>query len=126
MPSSSSSTTQFNKLGKKWMEYQGLSDWDSLLDPLDDNLRFEILRYGNFVEAAYKSFNSEASSSPSYAATAACSFPKNKLSDCCGYKLTKNLHATSGIELPRWVEKAPSWVATRSSNIGYIAVCDNE
>lgn len=109
------------------MEYQGLSDWDTLLDPLDDNLRSEILRYGNFVQAAYQSFNFDPSS-PSYAT--ACCFPKNKLSDSrglpIGYKVTKNLRATPGIELPRWVEKSLSWVANRSSNIGYVAVCDNE
>ncbi|KAJ6328281.1 hypothetical protein OIU77_010052 [Salix suchowensis] len=44
------------KLGKKWMEYQGVNNWDGLLDPLDDRLRSEILRYGLFVEAAYRSF----------------------------------------------------------------------
>ncbi|XP_054781890.1 phospholipase A(1) DAD1, chloroplastic-like [Prosopis cineraria] len=110
------------------MEYQGSSDWDGLLDPLDDHLRAEILRYGTFVEAAYKSFEFDPSS-PSYAA---CRFPKSKFSDrCClpsttGYKVTMNLRATSGIELPRWVERAPCWFSNKSSNIGYVAVCDNK
>lgn len=107
------------------MEYQGLNNWDGLLDPLDDNLRAEILRYGNFVEAAYKSFDFDPSS-PSYAA-----FPKNKLFVRCGfpatgYKVTKLLRATSGIELPHWLEKAPILAATKSSYIGYVAVCDNK
>lgn len=85
------------------MEYQGISNWDNLLDPLDNNLRSEILRYGHFVEAAYKSYTTN-----------------NNLSYLNGYKVTKLLKATSGIKLPPWV------VTTRSSNIGYIAICDDE
>lgn len=105
-----------------------MSNWDGLLDPLDDNLRAEILRYGHFVEAAYKSFEFDPSSS-NYAN---CRFPKSTLLQRCGlpntgYKVTKHLSATSGIQLPGWVDnKAPSWVATQSSYVGYVAVCDNK
>ncbi|TKY68922.1 Phospholipase A(1) DAD1 [Spatholobus suberectus] len=116
-----------NKLGKRWMEYQGMNNWEGLLDPLDNNLRAEILRYGQFVEAAYKSFEFDPSS-PSYGS---CKFPKSTLLDKCGlpntgYKVTKHLHATSSIQLPRWVDKAPTWVSTQSSYIGYVAVCDDK
>ncbi|KAK7340458.1 hypothetical protein VNO77_21161 [Canavalia gladiata] len=130
-PSSSSSSRTLGlkaeKLGKRWKEYQGMSNWEGLLDPLDDNLRAEILRYGHFVEAAYESFEFDPSS-PNYAN---CRFPKNTLFERCGlpntgYKVTKHLRATSGIQLPSWVEKAPSWVATQSSYVGYVAVCDNK
>lgn len=119
--------TKSVKLGKKWKEYQGIRNWDGLLDPLDDNLRSEILRYGQFVEAAYKSFDFDPSS-PSYAT---CLFPKSSLLEKSGlaqtgYRLTKNLRATSGIQLPRWIEKAPSWAVTKSSWIGYVAVCQDK
>ncbi|XP_027351393.1 phospholipase A(1) DAD1, chloroplastic-like [Abrus precatorius] len=122
-PSSSLS----EKVGKRWKEYQGVSNWNGLLDPLDENLRGEILRYGHFVEAAYKSFELDPSS-PNYAT---CKFPKSTLFERCGlpntgYKVTKHLRATSGIQLPSWVDKAPSWVATQSSYVGYVAVCDNK
>ncbi|KAJ9171177.1 hypothetical protein P3X46_014574 [Hevea brasiliensis] len=115
------------KLGDRWMEYQGVRNWEGLLDPLDDNLRGEILRYGDFVEAAYKSFDFD-TSSPTYAT---CRFPKNTLLERSGlpetgYRLTKHLRATSGIQLPHWIEKAPSWVATQSSWIGYVAVCQDK
>ncbi|KAK7295289.1 hypothetical protein RJT34_18195 [Clitoria ternatea] len=115
------------KLGKRWKEYQGMSNWDGLLDPLDENLRAEILRYGHFVEAAYKSFEFDPSS-PNYANSR---FPKTTLFERCGlpntgYKVTKHLRATSGIQLPSWVRKAPTWVATQSSYVGYVAVCDNK
>ncbi|KDP28862.1 hypothetical protein JCGZ_14633 [Jatropha curcas] len=115
------------KLADKWMDYQGIQNWEGMLDPLDDNLRGEILRYGGFVDAAYKSFDFD----PSSSTYATCRFPKNTLLDRSGlpetgYRPTKNLRATSGVQLPRWIEKAPSWVATQSSWIGYVAVCQDK
>ncbi|XP_020238846.1 phospholipase A(1) DAD1, chloroplastic [Cajanus cajan] len=109
------------------MEYQGLNNWEGLLDPLDNNLRAEILRYGNFVDAVYKSFEFDPSS-PSYGS---CKFPNNTLLDECGlpntgYKVTKHLTATSSIQQPRWMNKAPTWVTTQSSYIGFVAVCDDK
>ncbi|KAJ4847608.1 Dolichyl-diphosphooligosaccharide-protein glycosyltransferase subunit dad1 [Turnera subulata] len=115
------------KLGKKWMEYQGANNWEGMLDPLDDNLRSEILRYGMFVEAAYRSFDFDPSS-PTYATS---KFPKSTLLSKSGigqtgYRMTKNLKATCGIQLPRWFDRAPSWVSTQSSWIGYVAVCQDK
>ena len=126
-PTASLFTSKAVKLGNRWKEYQGIQNWEGLLDPLDENLRGEILRYGYFVEAAYRSFDFD-SSSPTYGA---CRYPKSTLLDRSGlpetgYRLTRNLRATSGIQLPHWVEKAPSWVATQSSWIGYVAVCQDK
>ncbi|XP_059637459.1 phospholipase A(1) DAD1, chloroplastic [Cornus florida] len=115
------------RLNKRWMEYQGVKNWEGLLDPLDDCLRCEIIRYGHFVEAAYRSFDFD----PSSATYATCLHPRSTLLDRSGYpdtgyRLTKNLRATSGIQLPRWSEKALSWVGTQSSWIGYVAVCQDK
>ncbi|KAK4752325.1 hypothetical protein SAY87_021123 [Trapa incisa] len=116
------------KLGRRWMEYQGINYWDGLLDPLDDNLRREILRYGNFVEAAYKACDFHPSS-PTYARRR---FSKTSMFERCGlrdsgYRITKNLWATSGIELPRWAgRKVPRWASTCSSWIGFVAVCQDK
>ncbi|XP_043703083.1 phospholipase A(1) DAD1, chloroplastic-like [Telopea speciosissima] len=120
-------TPKSAKLGKRWMEYQGARNWEGLLDPLDDNLRDEILRYGHFVGATYNAFDFDPSS-PTYAN---CRFPKHSLFHRCGlpgtgYRVTKNLHATSGIKLPRWISKAPNWVSNQTSWIGYVAVCQDE
>ncbi|KAF2311044.1 hypothetical protein GH714_019276 [Hevea brasiliensis] len=120
-------TTNSIKLGKKWMEYQGINNWEGLLDPLDDNMRSEILRYGQFVEAAYRSFDFNPSS-PTYATS---KFPRNSLFAKTGigetgYRMTKNLRATSGLQLPRWIDRAPSWVSTQSSWIGFVAVCQDK
>ncbi|CAH9117991.1 unnamed protein product, partial [Cuscuta europaea] len=104
------------------MEYQGVKDWEGLIDPLDDNLRTQILGYGHFVEAAYRSFDFD-TSSPTYAT---CPYPKRRLllsnmRRPPRYKVTRNLHATcGGVRIPRWVPSAPS-----SSWIGYVAVCDD-
>ncbi|KAK0583251.1 hypothetical protein LWI29_035178 [Acer saccharum] len=126
-PVTETTTIRPFRLGKRWMEYQGIRNWDGLLDPLDDNLRGEILRYGDFVEAAYQSYDFEPSS-PTYAT---CRFTKSTLLDRSGlpetgYRVTKNLRATSGIQLPRWIDRAPSWMATQSSWIGYVAVCQDK
>ncbi|KAK6920390.1 Fungal lipase-like domain [Dillenia turbinata] len=120
-------SSQPMRLGKKWMEYQGIKNWDGLLEPLDDHLRGEILRYGEFVQAAYKSFDFDPAS-PSYAT---CRYPKSALLDQCGlegrgYRITKNLRATSSIQLPRWTDMAPSWTVTKSSWIGYVAICQDK
>ncbi|KAK4792403.1 hypothetical protein SAY86_022838 [Trapa natans] len=114
-------------LGKRWMEYQGVDNWEGLLDPLDNNLRCEILRYGNFVEATYKAFDMDPSS-PTYACRR---FSKGSLFERCGlpytgYRITKNLWVTSGVTIPSWAEKAPNWMAVKSSWIGYVAVCHDK
>ncbi|XP_006367590.1 phospholipase A(1) DAD1, chloroplastic-like [Solanum tuberosum] len=110
------------------MEFQGIKNWEGLLDPLDDDLRKEILRYGEFVEAAYRCFDFDMSS-PTYAT---CLYPKSSmLTDCgldkTGYKVVKNLYATCVVQMPRWTKKTfPNLASPQSSWIGYMAVCDDE
>ncbi|KAK4794079.1 hypothetical protein SAY86_012073 [Trapa natans] len=111
-----------NHLGNRWQEYHGSNDWTDLLDPLDDNLRREVVRYGELVQAAYQSFHS----SP---ATPEMTPPERHvaLSDR-SYRVTKSLYATSSVGLPKWVDDvAPDlkWMTQRSSWIGYVAVCDD-
>ncbi|KAK3018142.1 hypothetical protein RJ639_004596 [Escallonia herrerae] len=119
--------TMSEKISKRWMDYQGARNWEGLLDPLHDNLRGEIIRYGHFAESAYQAFDFDPSS-PLYAS---CRYPKGTLLDRSGYpetgyRVTKHLRATPAIQLPRWMEKAPSWMATRASWIGYVAVCNDK
>ncbi|XP_004248588.2 phospholipase A(1) DAD1, chloroplastic-like [Solanum lycopersicum] len=125
MPSFSGQSPE--KIGKNWMEYQGIKNWEGLLDPLDDNLRGEIIRYGHFVEAAYRACNFDPSS-PSYAM---CKYSRKKLFHLSGfsgtgYRISKYLKATSGINLPNWVDKAPKWMSKQSSWIGYVAICHDQ
>nr|GLL34487.1 phospholipase A(1) DAD1, chloroplastic-like [Ipomoea trifida] len=109
------------------MDYQGIKNWEGLLDPLDDTLREEIIRYGKFVEAAYRSYEFD----PAAAGYSHCRHSKAKLLTragfpATGYRVSKNLSATSGIQLPRWAEKTPEWMSVQSSWIGFVAVCQDK
>ncbi|XP_015698212.2 phospholipase A(1) DAD1, chloroplastic [Oryza brachyantha] len=107
------------RIGRQWAELQGARDWDGLLNPLDGALRGELVRYGEFVRAAYASFNFDGGA-PSYGS---CRFPSNSLLRRSGlpetgYRVARLLHAAS--------TSAPCWLSCRSSYIGYVAVCDEE
>ncbi|KAA8522181.1 hypothetical protein F0562_012854 [Nyssa sinensis] len=112
-----------NHLGSRWREYHGSNDWSGLLDPLDENLRREVVRYGEFIQAAYHCFNSNPATPADEPP-----FPQHVALPDRSYKVTKSLYATSSVGLPKWVdEKAPDlgWMTQRSSWIGYVAVCDD-
>ena len=112
-----------NSLGGRWREYHGSNDWSGMLDPLDENLRREVVRYGEFVQAAYQSFNSD----PAMSAEEPPLPHHVALSDRA-YRVTKSLYATSSVGLPDWVDEvAPdlAWMTQRSSWIGYVAVCED-
>lgn len=112
-----------NNLGSRWREYHGCKDWAGLIEPLNENLRREVVRYGEFIQAAYHAFHSNP-------ATPVGEAPLSRhvaLPDRF-YKMTKSLYATSSVGLPKWVDDvAPDlgWMTQRSSWIGYVAVCDN-
>jgi len=106
-----------SKLGSKWRELHGLNNWAGLLDPLDENLRRELVRYGEFVQAAYHAFHSDPEGSPRHVALPDGSF-----------KVTKSLYATSSVRLPKWIDDvAPDlrWMTKQTSWVGYVAVCDD-
>lgn len=44
-------------LSDVWRQIQGCSDWKGLLDPMDSHLRREVIRYGEFSQACYDSFD---------------------------------------------------------------------
>ncbi|CAM0151425.1 unnamed protein product [Urochloa decumbens] len=118
-PASSKPSTP--RIGSKWPELQGARDWDGLLSPLDVALRGELVRYGEFVRAAYASFDGGAA--PSYGS---CMFPSRSLLRRAGlpetgYQVTRLLHAAS-TSAPAWLMSLP---CSSSSYIGYVAVCDD-
>ncbi|GMJ15079.1 phospholipase A I beta 2, DAD1-Like Lipase 1 [Hibiscus trionum] len=113
-----------NNLGSRWREYHGCNDWAGLLDPLDENLRREVVRYGEFVQAAYHGFHSNPAMS-----TKEAPLPRHVALPDRSYKVTKSLYATSSVGLPKWVDDvAPDlgWMTQRSSWIGYVAVSDDK
>nr|GMD76335.1 phospholipase A1-Ibeta2, chloroplastic-like [Ipomoea batatas] len=113
-----------NTLGSRWRDYHGRNDWAGLLDPLDENLRRELIRYGEFIQAAYHCFHS----SPATSVEEGPSHPRDVALPDRSYKVTKSLYATSSIGLPKWVDEAApdlGWMTQRSSWMGYVAVCDD-
>ncbi|XP_052170859.1 phospholipase A1-Ibeta2, chloroplastic [Diospyros lotus] len=112
-----------NNLGARWTEYHGCNDWSGLLDPLDENLRREVVRYGEFIQAAYHCFHSDPATSADETPS-----PRQVALPDRSYKVTKSLYATSSIGLPRWVDDLVpdlGWMTQRTSWIGYVAVCDD-
>ncbi|KAK9275096.1 hypothetical protein L1049_022355 [Liquidambar formosana] len=112
-----------NNLSSRWREYHGSNDWAGLLDPLDENLRREVVRYGEFVQAAYQSFHSDPATSAEKAPS-----PHHVALPDRSYRVTKSLYATSSVGLPKWVDDvAPDlgWMTQRTSWVGYVAVCED-
>ncbi|KAH6829850.1 alpha/beta-Hydrolases superfamily protein [Perilla frutescens var. hirtella] len=112
-----------NSLGSRWREYHGSNDWAGMLDPLDENLRREVVRYGEFIQAAYHGFHSKPATSPEEAQR-----PRHVALPDRSYRVTKSLYATASVGLPKWVDEvAPDlgWMTQRTSWVGYVAVCDD-
>ncbi|KAH9299269.1 hypothetical protein KI387_030951 [Taxus chinensis] len=115
----------------KWRECHGANNWEGLLDPLDENLRREIVKYGEFAQATYEAFNSDPNST-SYA-DCLCNDP-NSFFDTVGlknsgYKVTKYIYATPTTQIPEWLAKIvppPLKPTKKSSNwIGFVGVSDD-
>lgn len=120
-------------LTKKWENLHGQNNWEGLLDPLDIDLRQNIIRYGEMAQASYDTFNSTKISK--YAGSSRYSkkdfFTKVGITNGRPYKyrVTKFLYATSGIALPdAFMFKSASREAwSKESNfIGYVAVAEDE
>lgn len=116
-----------NTLASRWREIQGGNDWDGLLDPLDMDLRMELIRYGEFAQACYDTFDNASHSK--YMGSSL--FNKEKMLEKVGlpdtgYEITDFLFATSSVDSMILRNDAKdAW--SRSSNwIGFIAVCTDE
>ncbi|VAI47621.1 unnamed protein product [Triticum turgidum subsp. durum] len=106
-------------IGPRWRALHGEGGWAGLLDPLDSDLRRELLRYGDFVQAAYQAFHS--------LPTAAARHRGLMLPDR-SYRPTRSLFATSALSMPPWAKRpnTPEWLTQQSNWIGYVAVCESE
>lgn len=108
-------------LADMWKDIQGSNSWKGLLEPINQVLKDEILRYGNLSELCYDAFDSDLSMND----YGGCKYSPDKLFQSCemagdsqycptGYEVTKYLYADTDI-LGREIER-PVW-------IGFIAVC---
>ncbi|KAL0913445.1 hypothetical protein M5K25_016907 [Dendrobium thyrsiflorum] len=107
-----------SSIASHWRLLHGAQNWSGLLDPLNENLRRELVRYGELIQAAYTAFYSNPDS------------PRHVVLSDRSYRVTRTLFATSSVDLPRWLNAAaatalPSWMTRSTSMIGFVAVCDN-
>uniref|UniRef100_A0ACD5X9P2 Uncharacterized protein n=1 Tax=Avena sativa TaxID=4498 RepID=A0ACD5X9P2_AVESA len=91
------------QLTSRWREIHGSNNWEGLLDPIDTVLRGELIRYGEFAQACYDSFDYDRFSR--YCGT--CRYPpKTFFADVglagVGYEVTRYLYATSHVHLPNF------------------------
>ncbi|KGN66495.1 phospholipase A1-Igamma3, chloroplastic [Cucumis sativus] len=97
----------FPPLSEIWRDIQGMNNWEALLDPLNLHLRKEIIRYGEFSQACYDSFDFDPHSK--YCGTCkyqASHFFNKLLMPDPGYNITRYLYATSNINLPNFFKKS--------------------
>uniref|UniRef100_A0A0D9V3L0 Phospholipase A1 n=1 Tax=Leersia perrieri TaxID=77586 RepID=A0A0D9V3L0_9ORYZ len=116
---------------QKWREVSGGKDkWDGLLDPLDADLRRDIIRYGELAQATSDAFIGDPASPFAGASRyAPDAFLRNlRVSNPDAYRVTRFIYATSSIRLPDAFMTRPSPAAgaaawTGESNwMGYVAV----
>ncbi|XP_049379132.1 phospholipase A1-Igamma3, chloroplastic [Solanum stenotomum] len=112
-------------LHEMWREIQGCNNWKGLLDPMDSHLRKEIIRYGEFAQSCYDSFDYDPHSK--YCGT--CKYQPSHFFDKInmlkkGYEMKRYLYATSNINLPNFFQKSKmSNVWSQHANwMGYVAV----
>ncbi|XP_002966078.2 phospholipase A1-II 6 [Selaginella moellendorffii] len=120
--------TTFSKLANKWRAVQGEAHWAGLLDPLDEELAVELIRYGQFVDAVYSSFNSN----PRSKVLGYSRYGKSQLLDkvhvAPGYKIHKFLYCTTLLEslVGKVVEAVVDFTGPATSWFGFVAVSDDE
>ncbi|KXG22582.1 phospholipase A1-II 7 [Sorghum bicolor] len=122
-------------IASRWRELQGADSWSGLLDPLDLDLRTNIITYGELTQATYDGFNQEQRSPHA----GACVFGYSNLLTSSGaaaagnYTVTKFIYATSALPgvpeafllLPLPDLLPESW--SRESNwMGYVAVATDD
>ncbi|KAL8170865.1 hypothetical protein V2J09_022669 [Rumex salicifolius] len=112
-----------------WREIQGSEDWEGLLDPMNTHLRREIIRYGEFAQACYDSFDFD----PHSKYCGSCKYLANDFFDKMhmshyGYTMCRYLYATSNINLPNFFQKSSirSIWSPHANWMGYVAVATDE
>ncbi|KQK08985.1 phospholipase A1-II 3 [Brachypodium distachyon] len=112
---------------QRWREISGRDQWSGLLDPLNIELRREIIRYGELAQATSDAFIGDPASP--YAGASRYGpgtfFYKVQAADPGAYRVTRFLYATSSARLRDAFMTRPvpagAW-STESNWMGYVAV----
>ncbi|KAI5066604.1 hypothetical protein GOP47_0019228 [Adiantum capillus-veneris] len=111
-------------VSSRWREYHGCSNWAGLLEPLDPDLRAEIIKYGDLCQLTYDAFDHEKRD---------CLHEEHELLEragltWAGYTVTMYIYASSDVHmLPKWLENCTSNHGQHESSwIGFIAVATDE
>ncbi|CAO2161363.1 unnamed protein product [Urochloa humidicola] len=123
------------ELAARWREIHGSNNWEGLLDPIDDVLRAELIRYGEFAQATYDSFDYDRFSPYS----GSCRYPAETFFHDVGlggsgYEVSRYLYATCNtLKLPNFGNPKHKSVAAddklwseSGTFIGYVAVSTDE
>ncbi|XAR71107.1 Phospholipase A(1), partial [Bertholletia excelsa] len=122
------SSTVSASLAAVWRDVQGCNNWQGMVEPLDPILCHEIVRYGEFVKACYKTFDLD----PTSNRYLNCKYGKSNLLrevglEDSGYEVTKYIYATPPLSTTNIVynfnnnnsNSIPRW-------IGYVAVSSDQ
>ncbi|GLJ42813.1 hypothetical protein SUGI_0887680 [Cryptomeria japonica] len=110
------------KVGDIWRSIQGADDWNGMLDPINPLLKAEILRYGDFAQQCYDSFDNTYSSKyygNSKRSKSSLGRRLELLRIGRGYQVTRYIYANTAVLKSFFKPKSDysgSWM-------GYIAVC---
>ncbi|XP_024360416.1 phospholipase A1-Igamma3, chloroplastic [Physcomitrium patens] len=118
-----------SQLAETWREVQGADDWKGMLEPLNDHLRAELIRYGELAQVSYDSFDYDKHSK----FCGSCRYSPDSLFEevdlhHTGYTVTWYIYATANVRVWSFLrrsEREDAW-SKKSNWIGYVAVCTDE
>ncbi|XP_044972574.1 phospholipase A1-II 3-like [Hordeum vulgare subsp. vulgare] len=114
-------------IAQRWREISGGNQWSGLLDPLDIDVRRDVIRFGELAQATSDAFITDPASPYAGACrySPASFFSKVQASDPGAYRVTRFIYATSSARLPDGFMARPvpagAW-STESNWMGYVAV----